>query len=345
MPGAVRLTGRLWTSPALARALAEIVAPPRGAAHHLRRHRGRPRAGDRARAGAAPAAGRPHGPARRPPRGARRGAALPEEAVAPVRPRRGPAAARPAAAPRRTRSTSVLVTMHHIVTDGWSMGVLVRELAALYAAFAAGLPSPLPELPIQYARLRRLAARAGCRARPWTRQLGYWRQQLAGARRRCRRCRPTGRARRCSASAAAACGRRCRPSRWQPCAGSLSEEGATLFMGLLAAFAALLAASAGSDDLTSARRSPAARRDEIEGLIGFFVNTLVLRCGRPAADASASLLAGCGRGARRLHPPGSALREAGRGAGARAQPEPDAALPGACWCCRTPTRRSCGCPA
>ena len=73
----------------------------------------------------------------------------------------------------------VLMTMHHIVSDGWSMGVLVRELGALYAAFTARLPSPLPELAIQYADFaawqrqylsgERLAA-----------ELGWWRGQLAG---------------------------------------------------------------------------------------------------------------------------------------------------------------------
>ena len=71
--------------------------------------------------------------------------------------------------------------MHHIVSDGWSMGVLVRELAALYDAFAAGQPSPLPELPVQYADFavwqRALARRARC----WSAQLAYWREQLAGA--------------------------------------------------------------------------------------------------------------------------------------------------------------------
>ncbi len=74
----------------------------------------------------------------------------------------------------------LLLSMHHIVGDGWSMGVLVRELAALYAAFVQGRPSPLPELPSS-TPTSRPGSGAGCRARCWKPQLGYWRERLAGA--------------------------------------------------------------------------------------------------------------------------------------------------------------------
>ena len=90
--------------------------------------------------------------------------------AAAVRPRRGPLLRVTPAAPGERGARRCCVTMHHIVSDGWSMGVLLRELAALYAAFvrAAGR-SPLPELPVQYADFAVLAARAGSRARCWRR--------------------------------------------------------------------------------------------------------------------------------------------------------------------------------
>src|SRR5207253_1839786 len=74
----------------------------------------------------------------------------------------------------------LVLAMHHIVSDGWSIGVLVREVEALYAAFAQGRPSPLPELPVQYADYavwqRRWLADGALE-----RQLAYWTRQLAGA--------------------------------------------------------------------------------------------------------------------------------------------------------------------
>ena len=74
----------------------------------------------------------------------------------------------------------VLLTMHHIITDGWSLGVLIKEVAALYRAFAAGEPVPLPELPVQYADFA-LWQRERLQGEELERQLGYWRQQLAEA--------------------------------------------------------------------------------------------------------------------------------------------------------------------
>ena len=71
-----------------------------------------------------------------------------------------------------------MVTMHHIVSDGWSMGVLVKEVAALYTAFLSGEPAPLEELPIQYADYA-VWQREWLRGEVLERQLSYWREQLA----------------------------------------------------------------------------------------------------------------------------------------------------------------------
>src|SRR5205085_11432965 len=74
----------------------------------------------------------------------------------------------------------LLLTVHHIVSDGWSMQVLFQELSALYAAYAAGLPSPLPELPIQYADFA-LWQRQWLQGEELEDQLAYWQEQLADA--------------------------------------------------------------------------------------------------------------------------------------------------------------------
>ena len=174
------------------------------------------------------------------------------------------------------------------------MGVLVRELAALYAAFRDGQPSPLPELPVQYADFARLAAAAGCRARSWRRSSATGGEQLAGApaaagaadrpaapggadapRRRAARSRlPRSCRRRCASSA----GARGRRSSWL----------------LLAASRRCSRRHAGQEDVVVGTPVAGRSRPEIEGLIGFFVNTLVLRA-RPRGRArpSASCSAGC----------------------------------------------------
>jgi amino acid adenylation domain-containing protein len=168
-----------------------------------------------------------------------------------------------------------LLTMHHIVSDGWSMGVLVRELAALYATALRGEGSPLPELPIQYAdfahwQLRRLAGGALARlAEYWTRSLTGAPPllELPGARPRPpvqsgRGATSDGRLDAALAQELHALGRR---------------ESATLFMILLAAFQALLHARTGETDLVVGTDVANRDREEIEPLIGFFVNQLPLR--------------------------------------------------------------------
>jgi hypothetical protein len=169
----------------------------------------------------------------------------------------------------------LLLTMHHIVSDGWSLGVLIQEMAALYQAFAAGKPSPLPELPIQYADFA-VWQREWLQGEVLEKQLGYWKQQLASAPAvlelstdRPRPPVPTFQ------------GAQLPFALSQPLTEALKElsqrEGVTLFMTLLAAFKTLLYRYTGQEDVIVG--SPIANRNqaEIGGLIGFFVNTLVLR--------------------------------------------------------------------
>jgi amino acid adenylation domain-containing protein len=169
----------------------------------------------------------------------------------------------------------LLATLHHIVADGWSLGVLVRELAALYAAAAAGDPSPLPELPVQPADVA-VWQRAHLSGERLTAELRHWRQRLAGAppalelpadrpRPAVARHRGGRRDLELPAAATAALRALCR------------RESATLFMGLLAAFAALLGRHAGQPEAVIGSPIANRTRSEMEGLIGFFVNTLALR--------------------------------------------------------------------
>jgi amino acid adenylation domain-containing protein len=169
----------------------------------------------------------------------------------------------------------VLFTIHHIVSDGWSMGVLVREATALYEAFAAGRPSPLPDLPLQYADFahwqHRLMQGEGLEA-----QLTYWRRKLAGAPDLLEL--PTDRPR-----------PEVRTFRGAhhifPLPAGLSGElralsrrhGATLFMALLAAFQTFLHALTGQEDVVVGTDVANRNRTELEGQIGFFINHLVLR--------------------------------------------------------------------
>ncbi|HVG06283.1 MAG TPA: amino acid adenylation domain-containing protein, partial [Thermoanaerobaculia bacterium] len=167
------------------------------------------------------------------------------------------------------------LTLHHIVSDGWSAGVLVREVAALYAAFAEGRPSPLPELPVQYGDFA-VWQRSWLQGEVLESELSFWRRQLADLPPRLEL--PTDRPRPSVQSFRGAS----RPVRLP--AGLTRQmyalgrrEGATLYMMLLAGFQALLARYSGQDDLAVGSPVAGRNRVEIEGLIGFFVNTLVLR--------------------------------------------------------------------
>ncbi len=169
----------------------------------------------------------------------------------------------------------LVLTMHHIASDGWSLGVLVRELTALYAAFCAGKPNPLAGLAVQYGDF------AGWQ-REWLQgerleaQQAYWQQQLRGAPPRLEL--PTDHPRPAQQSSNGARQLFYLPRSLAESLRALSQaHGATLFMTLLAAFDALLYRYTGQTDVVVG--SPIANRNrvEIEPLIGFFVNTLALR--------------------------------------------------------------------
>ncbi|MFZ6030187.1 MAG: amino acid adenylation domain-containing protein [Chloroflexota bacterium] len=169
----------------------------------------------------------------------------------------------------------LLLTMHHIVSDGWSLGVLNREVAAHYLAAAQGMPSPLPALPMQYADYAAWQ-RQWLQSEEPKKQLAYWKQQLAGAPEALNL--PTDHPRPAVQTFNGA-SHVCLLSK------SLSEQleafsqraGVTLFMTLLAAFQALLARYTGQEDIVVGTPVANRRHAQIEGLIGCFINTLALR--------------------------------------------------------------------
>ncbi|HEY2739537.1 MAG TPA: condensation domain-containing protein, partial [Thermoanaerobaculia bacterium] len=163
------------------------------------------------------------------------------------------------------------LTLHHIASDGWSMGLLVREVAALYA----GRPSSLPELPVQYADFA-VWQRSWMQGEVLEQEVAFWRRQLAGLPPLLEL--PTDRPRPAVQSFRGASRPVRLPAGLTRQAEALGRrEGATLFMVLLAGFQALLARTSGQQDLAVGSPVAGRNRVEIEGLIGFFVNTLVLR--------------------------------------------------------------------
>src|SRR5215212_3146789 len=169
----------------------------------------------------------------------------------------------------------LVLTMHHIVSDGWSAGVLFRELGTLYGAYAAGEESPLQELPVQYADYA-VWQRDYLRGEVLNAQVEYWRERLTGAapvlELPADRVRPAVQSYRGAAA-------RFEVSR--EVSEGLKElaqaEGVTLFMTLLAAFKVLLYRYTGQEDIVVGSPIAGRTRAEVENLIGFFVNTLVLR--------------------------------------------------------------------
>ncbi|HEX2094416.1 MAG TPA: condensation domain-containing protein, partial [Longimicrobiaceae bacterium] len=171
----------------------------------------------------------------------------------------------------------LFLSMHHIVSDGWSMGVFFREVEALYDAFARGEPSPLPELEVQYADYA-VWQRQWLGGEALERRLAWWRERLAGARAVLEV--PTDHPRRAAPGyRGARVARTLHREVTERLRGLAREEGATLYMVLLAALDLLLARWSGAEDVVVG--SPIANRNrrETEGLIGFFVNTLALRAG------------------------------------------------------------------
>ena len=168
----------------------------------------------------------------------------------------------------------LLVTMHHIVSDGWSMGVFFRELSILYEAFSKGKPSTLAVLPIQYVDYA-VWQRDWLKGEILDTQLSYWKRQLENIPTLQL---PTDR-RRPTVQSYRGAGQSLELSKALPDqVKALSrKEGTTLFMTLLAAFQTLLYRYTGQDDIAVGSPMAGRTRTEIEGLIGFFVNTLVLR--------------------------------------------------------------------
>lgn len=168
-----------------------------------------------------------------------------------------------------------LFTIHHIVSDGWSMGVLVRELAALYEAFCADKPSPLPELPIQYADFA-VWQRQWLQAEVLEAQLAYWKQQLGSHLPVLQL--PTVRPREEVKTNRGATQSFRIPANLSKALQALShQEGVTLFMTLLAGFQVLLQRYTHQDDIVVGTDVANRNRAETDPLIGFFVNLLVLR--------------------------------------------------------------------
>jgi surfactin family lipopeptide synthetase A len=175
----------------------------------------------------------------------------------------------------------LLLTMHHIISDGWSLGILFRELAALYEAFSSNEPSPLTELPVQYADYA-IWQRRWLEGDVLEAQLAYWKDHLA------------------SIPLLEVPTDRPRPA-MQTFQGDMEHfeidsdltenlktlsqrSGTSFFMTLLAAFVTLLARYSGQEDIVVGSVIANRNRAELERLIGFFVNTLVLRTdlsGRP----------------------------------------------------------------
>ncbi|WP_425512945.1 non-ribosomal peptide synthetase, partial [Xanthomonas albilineans] len=184
---------------------------------------------------------------------------------------------------------ALFVTMHHIVSDGWSMGILINELSVLYRAFAHGESNPLKPLPIQYADYASWQ-RQWLTGEVLQQQANYWREALSGAPVLLEL--PTDRPRPPRQDhAGATLEVVVEPQQLQALKELSQRHGLTLYMTLLASWALLLSRLSGQDDVVIG--SPVANRgrSETEGLIGFFVNTLALRVEVSGSPTLAQLLA------------------------------------------------------
>ena len=182
----------------------------------------------------------------------------------------------------------LLITLHHIVSDGWSMGVLTRETSDLYSSFLQGKIEPLASLPIQYADYV-LWQQQTLRGETLERQLNYWRESLAGAPPQLEL--PTQRPRPAIPSYRGSSVRRVFNTVLVNRLKELAQRHEmTLFMVLYAAWAILLSRLSGQRDLCIGTPVANRQRPEVEGLIGLFVNTLVLRVALPEEWPLARLL-------------------------------------------------------
>ena len=182
----------------------------------------------------------------------------------------------------------LVVTIHHVVTDAWSMGILVRELTALYRSYSRGEVPHLPEPPIQYADYAEWQRESLTREHT-ERQLAYWTRQLAGATPlplptdRARPARPSGAGARVPLAIA--------PETVAALAEMSTQAQCTTFMTLGAALTLLLGRYAGCDDVCIGTPLANRPRAELETLIGCFTNTVVIRSRIEAGDTFADLLA------------------------------------------------------
>jgi amino acid adenylation domain-containing protein len=165
--------------------------------------------------------------------------------------------------------------MHHIVSDGWSFGVMTREITALYTAFIKGQAADLPELPVQYADYA-LWQRQWLQAEALEAQLNYWKDKLGGELPVLEL--PTDRPRPAIQTHHHAIESLALSKALSGALQAMSRrEGVTLFITLLAAFKALLYRHSGQEDILVGTPIAGRNRTELEGLIGFFMNTIVMR--------------------------------------------------------------------
>ncbi len=169
----------------------------------------------------------------------------------------------------------LLIVLHHIISDGWSLGILTNELATIYQASVQKQPLTLADLPVQYADFA-IWQRQWLQAEELTTQLNYWQQQLAAAPSRLEL--PTDRPRPAIQTSNGAHYSFAIPATVSSALVELSQQqGVTPFMTLLAAFNVLLYRSSNQTDILVGSPIANRNRQELEGLIGFFVNTLVWR--------------------------------------------------------------------
>ncbi|WP_460902195.1 non-ribosomal peptide synthetase, partial [Paraburkholderia jirisanensis] len=169
----------------------------------------------------------------------------------------------------------LLVTQHHIISDGWSIGLLIDEVSTLYAAFCQQQPDPLPEQPVQYADYAAWQ-RQWLHGEVLQQQLGFWKNHLLGAPALLEL--PTDRQRPAVQSYAGASVPFALPAQLSASLRMLSQQhGTTLFMTLLAGWSVLLARLANQQEVVIGTPVANRPRAELEKLLGFFVNTLALR--------------------------------------------------------------------
>ncbi len=182
----------------------------------------------------------------------------------------------------------LVVTMHHIVSDGWSVGVLIKELSALYDAFSQGRADPLAPLAVQYADYAAWQ-RSWLEGGIGEEQSRYWKKTLAGAPALLDL--PTDHPRPAQPDYAGSMVEvRLGAELSQQLKALSQRHGVTLYMSLLASWAAVLSRLSGQDDVVIGSPSANRNRTELEGLIGFFVNTLALRVDLSGSPSVSELL-------------------------------------------------------